>query len=139
MRRRTRGPQSIPPAVHQEVGRGQGCSMGEEGPEGAPLMVLPLLSGVRRRQGGLSAPGGRNQEAETGAEEEEGGRADKEEGGQARALPLLQGRHQEDGLRELLQASTGATSRRHGWQPCLPHLQVWLLCNLLQVCRKSGA
>ena len=91
MRRRTRGPQSIPPAVHQEVGRGQGCSMGEEGTEGALPMALSLLSGVRRRQGGLSARGERNQEAETGAEEEEGGRAAKEEGGQAWALPLLQG------------------------------------------------
>ena len=53
MRRRTRGPQSIPPAVHQEVGRGQGCSMGEEGTEGALRMALPFMYGVRRGQGGL--------------------------------------------------------------------------------------
>ena len=93
MRRRTRGPQSIPPAVHQEVGGGQGCHLGEEGTEGALPMDLPLLSGVCRGQRGLSAQRGAAEAAETGAEEEEGGRADKEEGGQARALPLvLQGR-----------------------------------------------
>ena len=76
MRRRTRGPQSIPPAVHQEVGGGQGCSMGEEGTEGALSMALSLLSGVRRGQGGLPAPGGADQEVEAGAGEE-GGRAAK--------------------------------------------------------------
>ena len=78
----------------------------------------------------IPEPGGAAQAEKTGAEEE-GGRAAKEEGGQARALPLLQGRYQEDGLRQLHQASTGATSRRHGWQPCLPYLQVWLPAGLL--------
>ena len=144
MRRRTRGPQSVPPAVHQEVGRGQGCSMGEEGTKGALPMDLPLLSSVHRGQGGLSAQRGTAEAAETSAEtgaEEEGvgSRAAKEEGGQARALPLLQGRKDEDALRQLRQAPPGAAPLQHGWQPCLPHLQAWLPGDLLQVRRKSGA
>ena len=53
MRRRTRGPQSIPPAVHQEVGGGQGCHLGEEGTEGALPMALPVMPGVRCPPGGL--------------------------------------------------------------------------------------
>ena len=48
----------------------------------------------------IPEPGGAAQAEKTGAEEE-GGRAAKEEGGQAWALPLLQGRKDEDGAWKL--------------------------------------